>query len=291
MASRFSFSRSSDPSPHGHWFRIGTIEVTSSILFVLVSAVFMVGYAFSAAAQAWFALNPDQVLSGFVWQLVTWPFSQLGLSIWTVVALALIWMFGSELERQVGRFRFGGFMLWSTVGLGILAVALSLLLMGRVSAPLLYGPQLLQFVILMVYIAEYPDRRFFFNIPGWVIGLVLLGIQVIGYLGMRNWFALLHLMLGLGMCAVIAKSAGLLQESTLVTKVPQRTAKPKRPRQPKQSRTGTVVAGPWSGSNTREADQAALDDLLDKIHASGMDSLTPKEKKRLMTLRERLRGQ
>jgi hypothetical protein len=36
-------------------------------------------------------------------------------------------------------------------------------------------------------------------------------------------------------------------------------------------------------------DQAALDALLDKISASGMDSLTDGEREQLMILRDRLR--
>ena len=51
-----------------------------------------------------------------------------------------------------------------------------------------------------------------------------------------------------------------------------------------------VVAGPWAGSGTRTADQSELDDLLDKISASGMDSLTRAEKQRLNELSKRLRG-
>jgi hypothetical protein len=58
-----------------------------------------------------------------------------------------------------------------------------------------------------------------------------------------------------------------------------------------------VVEGPWTAptptpvSNNKEtaAAQAELDDLLDKISASGLDSLTADEKRRLNELSKRLR--
>ena len=52
-------------------------------------------------------------------------------------------------------------------------------------------------MVLLVFIAEYPQRRFFFNIPGWVIGVV-----IIAHLGaqlprQRQWLLLLNFLLGL----------------------------------------------------------------------------------------------
>jgi hypothetical protein len=51
-----------------------------------------------------------------------------------------------------------------------------------------------------------------------------------------------------------------------------------------------VVAGPWAGTTTISADQSELDDLLDKISATGMNSLSKAEKERLNELSKRLRG-
>jgi hypothetical protein len=60
----------------------------------------------------------------------------------------------------------------------------------------------------------------------------------------------------------------------------------------------TVVEGPWSApappppsrpSPDAAAAQAELDQLLDKISATGLDSLTGDEKRRLNELSKRLR--
>ena len=70
----------------------------------------------------------------------------------------------------------------------------------------------------------------------------------------------------------------------------------RKPKKPKRSRRttggeGTVVTGPWQPAPTPPVsrDQAELDALLDKISATGMDSLTDQEKQHLLVLRDRLR--
>jgi hypothetical protein len=154
----------------------------------------------------------------------------------------------------------------------------------------LAGLQSLGILVLLVFIAEYPLRRFFFNIPGWVIGLIYIGITVIQYLGVRQWFELIAFLLSLVVAALMARAVGLLQEQTWLPNLAIR----RRPRTPKKQRrrpTGpTVVAGPWEQTVVPVSrDQAALDALLDKISASGMDSLSDREREQLMELRERLR--
>jgi hypothetical protein len=51
------------------------------------------------------------------------------------------------------------------------------------------------------------------------------------------------------------------------------------------------VAGPWQPPppSPVSRDQAALDALLDKISAGGMESLSDGEREQLMVLRDRLR--
>ena len=55
---------------------------------------------------------------------------------------------------------------------------------------------IVQFAVLLVWIAEYPDRRFLFNIPAWVFGLVLVALQVLQALAARDLGGLFSLLLG-----------------------------------------------------------------------------------------------
>jgi hypothetical protein len=175
-----------------------------------------------------------------------------------------------------------------TLGLGLLWVAVVEL---GPRFGLLFSLNQLELMVLLVFIAEYPRRRFFFNIPGWVIGVVIVAISVLGYVGNRDWLLLLNFVLGLALTAVIARSLGLMAELTWVPNLAIRR-KPKKPRRSRRSGgEGTVVPGPWQPAPTPPVsrDQAELDALLDKIHESGMDSLTDQERQQLLVLRDRLR--
>ena len=94
-----------------------------------------------------------------------------------------------------------------------------------------------------------------------------------------------------------------LDGSSHRSRKPKKAKAPKKPRStggsPSTSGGSTVVEGPWrsgpppmppAAGPPSLADQEELDALLDKIGATGMDSLTSGEKKRLNDLSKRLRN-
>ena len=101
----------------------------------------------------------------------------------------------------------------------------------------------------------------------------------------------MNFVLGLALTAVIARSLGLMAELTWVPNLAIRRKPKKQKRSRRTTGEGTVVTGPWQPAPTPPVsrDQAELDALLDKIHASGMDSLTDQEREQLLVLRDRLR--
>ena len=124
-----------------------------------------------------------------------------------------------------------------------------------------------------------------------MIGLVIVAVSVLGFIGDRNWLLLLDFVIGLALTAMIARSLGLMSELTWIPKLGFHR-KPKAARRSRRSSgEGTVVPGPWQAPVTPPVsrDQAELDDLLDKIHAHGMESLTDQERDHLLVLRDRLR--
>jgi hypothetical protein len=273
------------------WFHLGSLEVTTTVLVVVLSVVSILEWAIEGSfgpVQSHLVLDPDSVVTGQVWRLLTWPIAYPGgFGLGTVISIAIFWYFGTEIERLLGKKRMAWFVGLITVGLGLLWVAV-------VEASTLYG-QLgglgqVELMTLLVFIAEYPHRRFFFNIPGWVIGAVIVGVTVLVYIGSREWLLLLNFSLGLVLTALVAKSLGLLSELRGIPRISfQRTRKPKRS---KRAPSGpTVVQGPWQAPEPPPVsrDQAELDALLDKISATGMDSLTPQERDHLLVLRDRLR--
>ena len=272
------------------WFHIRSYGVGTSELVAGVSLVMMVVYAVSPAFVTALALQPGEVLSrGYVWQVLTWP-------LWSAPSLGVIfdavvfWFMGRRVEAELGKRRFGWMLLALVLGESVLALLLSLAF--RVNAPVLFGLNTLVTVIVLIVIAENPRMVFFWRIPAWVIGLIIILIPFLSALASRNWLGLLHLVLSLALAAIIAKFAGMLSRYAfipghMITGQPRaRTKKSAR----RSGADATVVKGPWTTYEPPAREDVEMDALLDKIMASGLDSLTAKERKRLEELRQQRRA-
>ena len=302
MAGRFSFS--TPERNHGTpWFRVGELDVTTSVLVTAACVMSLFVWAIDSALLEPFILSADDVRGGQLWRLVTWPLVNTPESIWTIVTIALFWYFGRELEGLLGRNRFAWFLLILTVIPAVVAAIVDLNV---------YGLEYLQLGLLLVFIAEYPHARFFFGIPGWVIGAVIIGLQILVLVGNRDEQGLIFLLVLIATAAIAARSFGLVTSLPWIPQVPlpdamsgTQSAGPRRNSRGKvrgrgRSKRGRdVVEGPWKAppppppTRTPAPDvvaaQAELDGLLDKISAQGIDALTADEKRRLNELSTRLR--
>ena len=300
MAGRFSFSVPGRRNSGDPWFRIGTLDVGTTMLVVLLCVASMFLWALSGDDKTlWdnLVLDPDAVRGGEVWRLITWPLANKP-TLWVVITLAIFWYFGREVEGMVGRVRFAFLLLLLTVIPGIVGVLLDISIAGL---------EPVELAVFLIFIAEYPYVRFFFGIPAWAIGAVIVGIQVLQYLGLSQEDRLVLLFVTIATAALTARSMGLAQSLPWIPKIPwPASGGGNRRRRPSSRGGGDVVAGPWSASSrsgpTRgatplpqppmpsEHDQAELDSLLDKISANGMDGLSADEKRRLNELSKRLRN-
>jgi hypothetical protein len=259
------------------WFRIGQLEVTTTTLLAAVVVLFWPVWALAGGGPYTSALMyaPALLAGGELWRVITWPIAE-GPSLWGVIGVAMLWYFGNMLERMIGRTRmawlFGG--MWLSITLAFTAVAVLLS-----SSTALAGIGLIQFLVLLLWIAEYPDARMFFNIPAWVIGVVIVGIQTLVMLGNRQWDALLALILSMAFVAVSARRAGLLSAYEWIPGRPRA----RKDRRPRVSHTETRA------HQRRASDRERLDQLLDQINDQGIGSLTDAQRRELLKLRERLR--
>ena len=280
MAGRFAYSKPSRRGPNDPWFRIGNLDIGSAALLGLMCVVSVIVYALEPIDKpilTKLALIPSEVRSGEVWRIFTWPLAN-GLDqqlLWVIVAIAVLWYFGSRLEEQVGRVRFAWY-LFTIIVIRVDGLALDL---PRPESTV-------QLVVLLTFIAEYPNVRFFFGIPAWVLGAVYVAAEFLQLLGDRAGRNLIFFVVSLLTAVFAGRAFGMLEAYPWIPKI----SFPHRGRKPKRSRRPAVVAGPWAGSNTYSHDQTELDDLLDKISATGMNSLSKAEKERLNELSKRLRG-
>lgn len=274
-------SRGSSGEP---WFRLGRLEVGTTMFVVLAIAASWIAWVAAPGLPGALAFSMSAVADGQLWRLVTWPFAN-GLTLWTVLNLFFFWYFGTELEQMIGRNR----MAWLLVGVwGSLTLASALVGLVAGAGAVLAGIGLVQFAILLLWIAEYPNRRFFFGIPAWVIGLVLVGVQAAGMLASRDGAGLLSLLLGFVLIAMVARRQGLLGEYAWLPGA-RRTGSAggggaPRPTAPRVPRAAARAERRQTSSRER------LDELLDRINDHGIDSLSASERRELMRLRDQLRG-
>jgi membrane associated rhomboid family serine protease len=303
MAGRFSYSRPERRRATDPWFRIGEVDIGSAALLAGLCAVSVLVYGLGDAGKRFLlrlALLPDEVWSGQVWRLVTWPLAN-GFDqrlLWTAVAIALLWYFGSRLEEQIGRVRMTVLLAALIVLPGIVGTLLDLPQAGIRS---------IEIAILLIFIAEYPTIRFFFGIPAWVLGLVYVVTDLLQISADGTGDQLLFYLTSLVIAAFAARAVGMLTAYPWIPRIPlpdaltgTRSSGPRRSSRGKvrgrRSGKQQVIEGPWAAppppsrqTPDTAAAQAELDALLDKISASGLDSLSADEKRRLNELSKRLR--
>lgn len=287
MARRLRFSGVPGRGAGDPWFRIGTLDVNTTVLVAGVCAAMWIPIAvFYPMLHEALRFEPDAVKHGELWRLVTWPLANVP-GLWSALTLVFFWYFGRMLEEHLGRAKMMKLLVTLALSLSVLALAISLVFFSP--DPIMQGIDSIELIVVLLFIAEFPHVRFFFNIPGWVFGVAIVAIQALQLIALRGWLYLLLLLLGLLVGAVVARAFGLLAEYKQVPQV----ARGPRPRKPKAKRgQGSVVSGPWAGSSSQSSsDRAKLDALLDKIGEGGMGSLSKAEIKQLEVLRRRLRGE
>jgi membrane associated rhomboid family serine protease len=296
MAGRFSFSMPERRDASDPWFRIGTLDITTTMLVVIACVASLFVWAISQDVHQYLWLIPDDVKHGELWRLLTWPIANVP-DLWTVITIAIFWYFGKQVEGMLGRNKFAIMLLLLAVIPGIVGVLLDTPQAGL--API-------ELAVFLVFVAEYPFVRFFFNIPAWAIGAVVVGIQVLQYLGNRDRNSIILLFVTIAVAALTARSMGLAQSLPWIPKIPYPSRSRRQRRRTGRRGNGDVISGPWGSSTRTEPyrgslpqpprpaedprDQAELDDLLDKISAAGMEGLSAEEKRRLNELSKRLRN-
>ena len=271
------------------WFRLGKLDVTSTVLVVLIGAVGVVASAFAPVLYQVGLFVPAEVLQGQVWRAVTWPFVD-GISLWSILSLVLLWYFGRDLENQVGRRPMMSLYVALWAILTVVAFVVGLAMGGGAMA----GLRSIQFIVLLLWIAEYPRRPFFFGIPAWIVGAVLVALQVLSYIAIRDLAGLASLVVTFFVAAVVARRFGLLSD---LSWLPGRRGSAPRIRQgggvraPQAAapRTPRAARAEQKAAARQASDHERMDALLEKISEQGIHSLTPAERKELEALRERRR--
>lgn len=260
------------------WFQLGRLSVTTTVFATLLVAVGTVVGAFAGLVNVTAFLPSLALQQGHLWRLFTWPFVDT-VSIWTIITFLIFWYFGTFLEQTLGKERMAWFLVTVWAVTTAAHVVAGILLPASTA---LYGLRMFQLIILLLFIAESPHRRFFFGIPAWVLGAVILGLQLLSMVSFRDWGGLLGLLLTLFGVAVFARRLGLLSEYSWLPGNPSR----ERPRQRRPKARNTRPSGRTS-TKRAPSDEERMDELLAKISAGGIGSLSSRERAELEKLRQR----
>ncbi len=133
------------------------IILSTGICFLLYSILKAVG-AFNLVSLL--GLSGSGLMSGFVFQLVTYPFMETQLMGFIFNSL-VVWFIGSELEAQWGRKVYLRFLLINLIAVGLIFVLVTTVFFfgtGYYSTPL-HGLNGINFAMLMAYALLYPDRQ------------------------------------------------------------------------------------------------------------------------------------
>ncbi|MBI4882983.1 MAG: rhomboid family intramembrane serine protease [Actinobacteria bacterium] len=278
MSGRFQISFPGRRDHDDPWFRIGALDITTSVLVPGLCVVSMFMWAANPEVLRHLVLFADDVRHGQIWRLLSWPLANEP-DIWTALTIAMLWYFGRELERMIGRVKYAWMLVLLAVVPGVVGTLLDINQAGI---------RPVEIAVFCVFCAQLPDVRFFGGIPAWVFAAVIVGIEVLNLIGLRLANLVLLLAVSLATAALAARAFGILGDYPWIPKlaIPSRRRK-RLPRATDQR----VVTRPWAGSNSPDPrDQAELDALLDKISARGIDSLSRDEKARLNELSQKLRG-
>jgi hypothetical protein len=287
MPGRFRFSFPPRRHQADPWFRIGELDVTTTVLVSLICVATVFVWVANSSALLHLALIPHDVWHGQVWRLITWPFVSAPdpQFLWTVLRIAIFWWFARELEAQIGRVKFALLLALVVLGSGLVAAGLDVS-MG--------GLRYVELAVFVLFVAEHPRVPFFFGIPGWIIGAVFVATEFLDLISNRAFRLAIVLLVSLALGLLGGRSMGLAADQEWIPAVaprgPRRGSTGRRPKRGGKN-TPVVVSGPWAPPSPPmpAADQAEMDRLLDKISAVGIDGLTADEKRRLKEVSERLK--
>lgn len=290
------FGYSDDP-----WFRIGTFPVSTTAFVVGLGVVSMI---FTAAEGQYgplyrnlVLLSEDltfrgmplgSVLEGEVWRLVTWPIPN-EISFWTIILFAIFYMLGSQIESLLGRWRFAFFLVALTVIPAVVVTALEVLtgVSGGVA-----GLRMVEVGVLVAFAAQYAHARFWPGIPGWVIAIVIVGLDVLQYTSNRNWFALIVLACTVAVALLGIRAFGYATNLTWIPKLSLASGSSQTATESQHSRSRRRGRGRDHLRAVPTRDESVtpeIDALLDQVASQGLDSLTRKQRKQLEAHARRLR--
>ena len=281
------------PTFRSPWSATVVLLVVNVVVFILQNAF----YRFSTfPVDRWFALSVWGLGHGFVWQLLTYQFMHGGLMHLLLNCWA-IYVFGREVEEALGLKSFLTLYFTSGVIGGLFQGLAGVLLGGAFAAPVV-GASAAAFGLVAAFATLYPERSLtlliFFIIP--------LSMRAKFLLLFSALLAVFGLIFQLDNIAHAAHLGGMITGLVFIRYAIHWNWHWPRFQRPRSQPVRLLVhaqlrASAPSGQEPRGVDEdlprdeflsKAVDPILDKISAYGIQSLTERERRILQTAREKM---
>lgn len=275
------------------WSATVVLLVVNVVAFILQNVL----YRFSTfPVDRWFALSVWGLRHGFVWQLLTYQFMHGGL-LHLLLNCWAIYVFGREVEETLGLKRFLTLYFTSGVIGGLFQALAGVLLGGAFAAPVV-GASAGAFGLVAAFATLYPERPLmlllFFIIPVSMRAKFLLLFSAL--------LTVFGLVFPMDNIAHAAHLGGMLTGLVFVRyaihwhwhwpRFQRPRSQPVRPLVHAQRRTSAPLGQKQGGVDEDlppdEFLSKAVDPILDKISAHGIQSLTERERRILQTAREKM---
>ena len=256
---------------------VTTMLVGLHVAAAILTAIFVMIGAHSVLAYLQF--DSAAVWAGQVWRLFTYAFVHSPSALlWFAVEMYMLFVFGREVERFIGR------RAYITLYIILLvAPAVLLTIWGiwqRSVLSLASGSSALHFGIFVAFATIYPRAELFLRImTKWVV-LILAAVYTLQLLAYHAWSDLMVVWTSIGAAFLFIEMHGAGPELPWWEALKTRFApKPKFHVVPKMH-----------SSRSAETDDVytSIDPILDKISKLGIGSLTASERRQLDRERERL---
>ena len=277
----FGVTTSDDYRPVA-WMGRYPVDVTTMLVGLhVVVAIFtaiLVGLV-GGSVLIWLQFDSAEVLrAGQVWRLFTYAFihapTPSGL-LWFAVEMYMLFVFGREVERFIGRRAYVG--LYLTL---LLLPAVVLTLLSFWTHTTFATSTALHFAIFVAFATIYPNVELFARIMAKWVALILVAIGTLSALAMRDWQTLVVLWTSIGAAFLFIELRGAGPELAWWNALKTRFA-------PKPKYRVVPKLRPPPPAESDDA-YASIDPILDKISKFGIGSLTASERRQLNRERERL---
>src|SRR6266550_1403978 len=279
IESMFGVTTSDDYRPVA-WMGRYPVDVTTMLvgLHVAMAVLGAILVAIGAGSVlGWLQFDSAEIWYGAqVWRIFTYAFVHAPSALlWFAIEMYLLFVFGREVERFIGRRSYIALYL-----ILLITPAVLLTMWGVWQRSVLVGSQALHFGIFVAFATIYPRAELFLRIMAKWVALILAAIYTLQLLAYHAWSDLVVVWTSIGAAFLFIEWSGAGVEFVWWKNL-KMSLQPKPKLHIVQKSTSHRVVEP-------EDVAASVDPILDKISKSGIGSLTDSERRQLDRARNRL---